>query len=119
MSTQWYPFKYPITGVVVKKWSVTVFVNTFRVGQLNLEPADDEIREFLLAIRDDLPIFHTYNGGAHRGIMISYYNQLHENLQDYLDKPDDYSVISEYGEVLTVREVIALKGKGKKESTDD
>ena len=112
MSTNYYRLRPPITDLDLlagEKYDIlTVWINGGMAGELAL--AKDEVSEmldcFALVEDDNKCPLHSYWGGDERGCIV------YSNCPEL---SDDTPVISAYHELLTVGEVKAKHGKGRKE----
>lgn len=115
MSTSYYRLRPPITYLNLEQREghdiLEIWVNDALAGQLALR--GDETTKildcFTLFEGDDKCPLRSYWGGDNRGCVV-YSNEP--------SLPDDALVISEYHELLTVREVKAKNGKGKKDERE-
>jgi hypothetical protein len=100
MSTSYYRFKHPITCVRIETEGahdrVTVWVNHQNTGTLVV---DKGTGNDLLDLFEGKQVMHTYHGGSSNLCVVK---------EDPTLSDDEY-VISDYNEVMTVREVLAGK----------
>jgi len=109
MSTNYYHLKLPITYLELElrgtHYRLNIWVNHALAGMLVLR--EEELSGIIDCFADkeeDCPL-RTTSGGTGRGIIV--------HVQDP-SLPDDTLLISSYRELLTVREIKALDGKGEK-----
>ena len=111
MSTNYYCLKSPITYLHLEPrgdyYSLSLWVNHALSGSLMLREDDlsDVIMCFADVVDDTQCPLRTTAGAIDRGIIV--------HIQD-LSLPDDTLLISSHRELLTVREIKALDGKGKR-----
>ena len=108
MSTSYYRLKSPVTSIRVdfaenpRCRRISIWINGERSGALIVKAA--ELQPLLqLFVNTDVQVLHTYSGGSEIGVVVT--------VNAIVISDDDY-VISEYGELFTVRQVKARAGEG-------
>jgi hypothetical protein len=109
MSTSYYRLAEPVTSLRAvtdgQHVRLTVFVNHANAGTLTLR--EEETRDFvrLLSISDDsLCAIRTHYGGDEKGCVVT------ENTPGM---DPSLTLVSEYGEIVSVAEIRRLAGTGK------
>ena len=112
MSTEYYRFVPPFTSIRIDEDAtydrVTVFEKNANCGVLTVTRGLGRAVALLFRHDEAHPVLRTYWGGNDQGCQV-------EECAYFLH--DDEYVVSEYGEVSTVAEVKAKRGKGRDEST--
>jgi len=100
VSTDYYPLKLPITSLSkcdqdeYNYVQLTIKVDGKFCGNLYIK--DDEADNIICMLRSDTPVIHTSWGGELVGVII-------KTLTAYV--PNDMQLISEYGELTTLKEL--------------
>ena len=114
MSTTYYALKSPVTSLRLDgspaHTKLTIFVNHANVGELTL--ANSELGDVLRMFKGDYEVLHARWGGVERGCVVT---QTDSALAAMLD--NDTQVISEYGQLFTIGEVLAQEGRGRQEKS--
>ena len=108
MSTHYYRLKQPLTSIHIQTHDspqhkyVDIWVNHGLAGTLTIPK--DLISHFLFCLYDrDDEVVYTSWGGKEKGTQVNF-------IGDSRYLPDDMTLISEYGEVFTLKEIKARQG---------